>query len=112
MARPSSSAFLSTDPHDAAEVAGLVYVTDAEPGISRRRRGKGFSYHVADGDAVSDRDRERIDALVIPPAWEDVWICARTNGHLQATGRDERDGSSTAITPTGARSEAASSSTG
>lgn len=81
---------LSTDPHDAAEVAGLVYVSDAEPGIARRRRGRGFSYHHPDGDLVSDADRDRIEALAIPPAWEDVWICARPNGHLQATGRDEK----------------------
>ncbi len=90
MAQPSAAALLSTDPQDAAEVAGLVYVTDAEPGITRRRRGTGFSYHEPDGDTVSDRRREQIEALVIPPAWEDVWICARPNGHLQATGRDEK----------------------
>ena len=81
---------LSTDPQDAAEVAGLVYVSDAEPGIARRRRGRGFSYHHPDGDPVSDAERARIEALAIPPAWDDVWICARPNGHLQATGRDEK----------------------
>lgn len=87
---PSSSALLSTDPHDAAEVAGLVYVSDAEPGLTRRRRGRGFSYHHLDGDLVSDAERARIEALAIPPAWEDVWICPLPNGHLQATGRDEK----------------------
>ena len=87
---PSSSVLLSTDPQDAAEVAGLVYVSDAEPGIARRRRGAGFSYHHPDGDTVSEADRARIEALAIPPAWEDVWICPLPNGHLQATGRDEK----------------------
>lgn len=87
---PSTSALLSTDPQDAAEVAGLVYVSDAEPGIARRRRGRGFSYHHPDGEPVSESDRARIEALAIPPAWEDVWICPLPNGHVQATGRDEK----------------------
>lgn len=60
------------------------------PGIARRRRGRGFSYHWADGSAVRDADvLERIRALAIPPAWEDVWICPWENGHLQATGVDK-----------------------
>jgi len=71
-------------------VSGLVYVTDDRPGILRRRRGKGFSYHRADGRAVDDDERARIESLAIPPAWTDVWICAEENGHLQATGRDAR----------------------
>lgn len=59
------------------------------PGIARRRRGRGFSYHWPDGSAVDDPEiLERIRALAIPPAWEDVWICAWPNGHLQATGMD------------------------
>ncbi|MEZ5179445.1 MAG: hypothetical protein R2746_14530 [Acidimicrobiales bacterium] len=73
-----------------AEEAGLRYVTDASPGIRRRRRGKGFSYRDADGGPVSDGDRERICALAIPPAWSDVWICPHPRGHLQATGRDAK----------------------
>ena len=71
-------------------MSGLVYVTDDRPGILRRRRGKGFSYHRADGRAVDDDERARIESLAIPPAWTDVWICAEENGHLQATGRDAR----------------------
>lgn len=60
------------------------------PGIARRRRGRGFSYHWPDGSAVQDPDiLERIRALAIPPAWEDVWICPWNNGHLQATGTDK-----------------------
>ncbi len=73
-----------------AEEAGLRYVSDAEPGIRRRRSGRGFSYRGVDGKAVSAAVRRRIEALAIPPAWTDVWICDRATGHLQATGRDAR----------------------
>lgn len=69
---------------------GLRYVDDARPGIARVRRGTGFSYHHPDGSLVSDDVRARIEALVIPPAWDDVWICPAPNGHLQATGRDAK----------------------
>jgi len=68
----------------------LRYVDDDEPGIARRRRGSGFEYRDPDGRRVSAADRERIEALVIPPAWREVWICRSANGHLQATGRDQR----------------------
>jgi DNA topoisomerase-1 len=74
----------------AAEEAGLRYVTDTKPGITRRRSGKGWSYRKTDGSPVSPADKKRIDALVIPPAWTKVWICPYANGHVQATGRDER----------------------
>ena len=61
------------------------------PGFTRRRRGKGFSYLDCKGQSLTDaRDRERIRALAIPPAWTSVWICPIANGHLQATGRDDR----------------------
>jgi DNA topoisomerase IB len=59
-----------------------------EPGIVRRRRGRGFSYHHADGTPASPEERDRIRALAIPPAWTDVWICASPYGHLQAVGTD------------------------
>ena len=79
------------DPQDAAISAGLVYVSDSEPGITRRRAGKGFSYRDPDGKAVKDRETlDRIRSLAIPPAYTDVWICADPNGHIQATGRDAR----------------------
>lgn len=79
------------DPRDAAEGAGLVYVSDAEPGITRRRAGKGFSYRGLDGRPVKDKETlARIRALAIPPAYADVWICPDPNGHVQATGRDAR----------------------
>ncbi len=81
----------SGDPESDARAAGLRYVTDRQPGLSRQRRGRGFSYHRADGSLVDDADtRARIDALAIPPAYEEVWICDLDNGHLQATGRDDR----------------------
>jgi DNA topoisomerase-1 len=73
-----------------ADAADLFYVTDERPGITRRRRGKGFSYHHPDGSPVSAAERERIEEIVIPPAWTDVWICPLADGHVQATGRDER----------------------
>jgi len=60
------------------------------PGITRRRAGKGFVYLDADGNRIADQDViERIKGLVIPPAWTDVWICPRDNGHIQATGIDD-----------------------
>jgi DNA topoisomerase I len=76
---------------EAARAAGLRYVTDAVPGITRRGTGKGFSYRLPGGERLTDREEiERIKALAIPPAWTDVWICPKANGHIQATGRDAR----------------------
>src|SRR5438445_8349139 len=76
---------------DAAHEAGLVYTTDDEPGIKRIRKGKGCEYLGPDGRRVRDKaSLERIRSLVIPPAWEHVWISTRPRGHLQATGRDAR----------------------
>ncbi|RBJ86446.1 DNA topoisomerase IB, partial [Xanthomonas oryzae pv. oryzae] len=66
-----------------ARAAGLTYVNDQQPGISRRKAGKSFSYRDAD-------TLQRIRSLAIPPAYTEVWICATPNGHLQATGRDAR----------------------
>src|SRR6478609_3357439 len=57
------------------------------PGFTRRRRGRGWSYHDVQGERITDPAvRDRIDALVIPPAWRDVWITPFPNGHLQAVG--------------------------
>ncbi|MFC0340930.1 DNA topoisomerase IB [Paracoccus niistensis] len=79
------------DPQEAAVSAGLVYVSDTEPGITRRRAGKGFSYRDVQGRTVKDKEvLARIRALAIPPAYTDVWICADPDGHIQATGRDAR----------------------
>jgi DNA topoisomerase-1 len=68
----------------------LVYVSDATPGISRRRCGRGFAYRDPDGRPVPASERARIAALGVPPAYERVWICPLPNGHLQATGFDAR----------------------
>src|SRR6266702_8887304 len=71
--------------------ANLVYSTDAEPGLSRARRGRGFVYRRPGGRLVRDQATlRRINSLAIPPAWEKVWICPQPRGHVQATGRDAR----------------------
>lgn len=88
--RPSTAA-AGAEPASDARAAGLRYVSDAGPGIRRRRRGAGFSYVEAQGRTVRDAAQlARIRALAIPPAWTSVWICPLPNGHLQATGRDAR----------------------
>lgn len=69
----------------------LIHVSDGEPGIWRRRCGKGFTYHDARGRHIkSEAMLDRIRRIVIPPGWNDVWICASKDGHIQATGRDVR----------------------
>lgn len=79
------------DPQAAAETVGLRYVSDRQPGITRRRAGKGFSFRDSDGARIADRTEiKRLKALAIPPAWTEVWICPDPRGHLQATGRDAR----------------------
>lgn len=74
-----------------AEAAGLHYCSDDEPGIRRRRSGSGFRYLRDDRRPVAQRHRKRIEGLVIPPAWTDVWISSDPDSHLQVTGRDDRD---------------------
>lgn len=75
----------------AADEAELFYVSDESPGITRRRRGKGWSYHRPDGTQVTDADElVRIAGIAVPPAWTDVWICPLADGHIQATGRDAK----------------------
>jgi DNA topoisomerase I len=71
--------------------AGLRYVNDSEPGFHRKPWGRGFTYLDEDGEHITDQEtRERLEGLVIPPAWTDVWICSSPDGHIQATGRDEK----------------------
>ena len=80
-----------TDPEEAAEDAGLRYVSDEQPGYTRKRKGDGFEYFDTDGKPIKDEQRIlRINRLAIPPAYKDVWICPTLNGHIQATGRDDR----------------------
>jgi DNA topoisomerase-1 len=75
----------------AARKAGLCYVSDAEPGIHRKPHGRGFEFTDQRGRQLRNaRTLNRIRGLVIPPAWKEVWISPYSNGHLQATGRDER----------------------
>src|SRR5215213_5402758 len=75
----------------AAKSAGLRYVNADDPGISRRPAGRDFYYFYVAGRRIRDpATLGRIKRLAIPPAWTDVWICARENGHIQATGRDAR----------------------
>lgn len=80
-----------SDPVESARDAGLRYVTDAKPGITRKKFRNSFRYFDPDGKPIKDETvLARIKSLVIPPAWTDVWICPNANGHLQATGRDAR----------------------
>src|SRR5437764_938656 len=76
---------------EAAEEAGLRYVSDASPGYTRKAKGDDFEYFDTEGKPIRDEQRLlRIKRLAIPPAWTKVWICPSANGHIQATGRDAR----------------------
>jgi DNA topoisomerase-1 len=79
-------------PIEEVEDAGLRYVSDQDAGITRKpARGHGFNYARPDGSAVTDeKTLDRIRKLAIPPAWTEVWICPKANGHIQAVGRDQR----------------------
>ena len=78
-------------PPDAPLPAGLVWVSDALPGLRRERRGDAFAYFDERGRELTDPERlQQIRRLAIPPAYTEVWICPLPNGHLQATGRDAR----------------------
>src|SRR6266496_1785624 len=80
-----------TDPIEAAEEAGLRYVSDIQPGYTRKANGEAFEYFDTDRKSIRDEQRlARIRRLAIPPAWSEVWICRSPNGHIQATGRDAR----------------------
>jgi DNA topoisomerase I len=82
---------LGPEPEVSASQAGLCYVEDGSPGYQRKRWGRGFTYFTPEGEHVRDPAlRARFEALVIPPAWRDVWICADPRGHIQVTGRDDR----------------------
>jgi DNA topoisomerase-1 len=90
---PTSTPSVTPDPAalDHAEQAGLRWVTDTRPGITRVTQGDGFRFVKPDGSAVTDETTlARIRKLAIPPAYTDVWICPIANGHIQATGRDAR----------------------
>ena len=76
------------DPVKTAKAVHLIYVTDKMPGIVRRNREDEFQYFFNDKKLKDDEELLRIKHLVIPPAWQNVWICPDENGHLQATGFD------------------------
>lgn len=78
------------DPKKTAQAVNLVYVSDRDAGITRRRAEKGFDYYLNGKKIRSKETLLRIKKLVIPPAWEEVWICPLENGHLQATGIDTK----------------------
>jgi DNA topoisomerase-1 len=82
---------IAPDPVEVAEEAGLRYVSDDQPGYTRKAKGDDFEYFDTDGKKIRDEKRLlRIKRIGIPPAYEDVWICPAPNGHIQATGRDAR----------------------
>ena len=82
---------LATDSVEAAEEAGLEYVSDDRPGYTRRAKNGEFEYFDTQGKRIRGEQRLlRIKRLAIPPAWTDVWICPSASGHIQATGRDAR----------------------
>jgi DNA topoisomerase I len=82
---------IAPDPVEVAEEAGLRYVSDEQPGYTRKAKGDDFDYFDTDGKRIRDETRLlRIKRLAIPPAYKDVWICPSANGHIQATARDAR----------------------
>ena len=88
---PSKMMKIMKDPEKSATAVNLVYTNDSEnQGIERKKRGKSFSYFSSDQKIKDKEELQRINQLAIPPAWENVWICALQNGHLQATGLDAK----------------------
>jgi DNA topoisomerase I len=86
-----SRARIEAEARAAARSAGLRYVTDDTPGITREMGTLGYRFRAPGGRRIKDaRELKRILALAVPPAWTDVWICPDPRGHLQATGRDAR----------------------
>ena len=87
----SGPALAGPDSEEIARSAGLRYVSDAMPGIRRKRAGRAFAYYGTDGRIIRDRgELARIKGLAVPPAWSEVWISPTPRGHIQATGRDAR----------------------
>lgn len=78
------------DPQKSAAAVNLIYVNDQQPGICRVRKGESFEYFFSRKKIRDPVELERTKRLAIPPAWENVWICSLSNGHLQATGIDTK----------------------
>jgi DNA topoisomerase-1 len=71
--------------------AALIYVDDSRPGITRKRNGRYWQYFSPDGKRIADRDEiDRLNAIGLPPAYRDAWFCPKANGHIQATGYDDK----------------------
>ena len=88
---PRASESPPPDALEAAKEAGLRYVSDRAPGITRKRAGNGFRYFAPTGASLREPlEVNRIEAIGIPPAWDNVWICPSARGHIQATGRDAK----------------------
>ena len=86
-----TQASVAVESAEAAEEAGLRYISDDRPGYTRKANGEHFEYLDTEGKRIRDEQRLlRIKRLAIPPAWTHVWICPSSNGHIQATGRDAR----------------------
>jgi DNA topoisomerase I len=84
-------AALYDDPEECARLAKLRYVSPDEPGLTRIRKGRGFTYRDPQGTTIVDvKVRDRIQKLAIPPAWSNVWICAWEDAHILAVGEDDR----------------------
>lgn len=81
---------IANDPIKTAAAVNLKYVSDREPGIERKKSGRSFKYQFKENLIADEDNLQRIKSLVIPPAWEQVWICRLPNGHLQATGLDAK----------------------
>ena len=72
-------------------MANLIYVDDSLPGISRKGAGKGWAYYDPKGDLITDEaERQRLNAIALPPAYTDAWYCPAPNGHILATGMDAK----------------------
>src|SRR3954469_20667147 len=82
---------IDKDYSKAAKIASLLYVSDKDPGITRQKKGEGFIYIYDDKPLKNKEEIERIKKLAIPPAWTNVWVCPKENGHIQATGFDLRN---------------------
>jgi DNA topoisomerase I len=92
--KPSAAELIATlydDPEECARIAKLRYVRPDEPGWTRLRRGRGFTYRDESGGTIADvKVRDRIAKIAIPPAWRKVWICAWEDGHILAVGEDDK----------------------